>query len=156
MRQLTFDHLRDATTLSRALKAVRRLRNMTGAEVASGMNISVRTYERFESGQTRMNLEYLHRFAEVTDSDFYALLCAATFGTADFAVHCADNQLAAVLASGLRNLIEACGPDLAALSTRDIIETMQPMFEALSRRAEDARLLRQGVLRRGSAGPASE
>ena len=44
---------RDGELLSAAVKAVRKHRGMTTAEVASAMNMALRTYERFESGATR-------------------------------------------------------------------------------------------------------
>ena len=42
---------------------------MRTIDVAQGMNMALRSYEHFESGAGRINIERIHRFAEVTDSD---------------------------------------------------------------------------------------
>ncbi|EHN77379.1 hypothetical protein SMCF_3096, partial [Streptomyces coelicoflavus ZG0656] len=45
-----------------AARAVRRARGMTAQQMATAMNLPLRTYEHFEAGTARVNLDYVHRF----------------------------------------------------------------------------------------------
>ncbi len=128
----------DGALLSAALKAIRRLRSLTARQTAARMNMSLRTYVRFESGETRLNFDYIHRFARATDSDPYAIVAAVTIASPTFAVHSADNQLALILTVGLQDLARDLGPDIAALSARDVLEAAGPMFQTLTERARTA------------------
>lgn len=122
MKEREPDRMRDGALLSAALKAVRRLRGMTVTETASRMNMPKRTYERFEAGETRFNIDYLHRFARATASDPFAPLLAVAIGSPEFAARCADNQFGAVLMGALRGLDRQAGSLLPLLSARDIID----------------------------------
>ncbi|MFN0173042.1 MAG: helix-turn-helix domain-containing protein [Saprospiraceae bacterium] len=44
--------------------AVRRKRNLSQPQAAVLVNIPIRTYQRLESGETTVNLDYLNRFAD--------------------------------------------------------------------------------------------
>ena len=57
MRASTAMPARDGDLLSAALKAIRRHRGKTATETASAMNMALRTYERFEAGETRLSGE---------------------------------------------------------------------------------------------------
>ena len=62
----------DGALLSATLKSLRRYRKMTKAETAAAMRIAIRTYARFEAGETRLNLDYIHRFAAATPEQLLA------------------------------------------------------------------------------------
>lgn len=64
--------------LSSSLRLIRSHRRMRAADVAQGMNMALRSYEHFESGAGRINIERIHRFAEVTDSDPHGILASPT------------------------------------------------------------------------------
>ena len=48
-------------TLSSALRLIRTHRRMKSAEVAEAMGMALRSYEHFEAGGGRINLERIHR-----------------------------------------------------------------------------------------------
>ena len=57
----------DARLIGQAARAVRRARNMTAQQVATAMNLPLRTYEYFEAGTGRVNQDYVQRFAVATN-----------------------------------------------------------------------------------------
>lgn len=60
---------RDGRLLSETVRGVRKFRGMTTREVAVRMNMSLRSYQRFEAGVTRLNFDYVKRFAAATGGD---------------------------------------------------------------------------------------
>ena len=42
---------------------------MTTTQVAEAMQMALRTYERFEAGDGRLNIDYVHRFAAATSKN---------------------------------------------------------------------------------------
>lgn len=129
--------------LAAALKEIRRIRGLTAAEVAHRMNVSPSTFERFEAGKTRLNLDYIHRFADACGCDPHGLLASIVIRRPAFALHCADNQLATVITAGLQELADGVGADLALLTTRDVVEAVGPMFEALTLKVEASKTARR-------------
>jgi len=126
---------RDRLLLSEALKAVRKHRGMSHLDVAAGMNMAPRTYQRFEAGETRLNLDHIYRFAEVTRSDPEAILKAVAIGSPEHARRCCDNQLGTILTVAMRNFDEAIGDDIHKLDSRTLITAIVGMFDALARTA---------------------
>lgn len=124
--------LRDGDVLSAALKAIRRLRGMTVAEAAKAMNMAVRTYERFEAGATRLNIDHIHRFAIATNSDPYAILLAVALGSPEMARRCADNKLATILTIALQKYDAAMGDRIHRQETRTFIAAVSDMFDKLA------------------------
>lgn len=124
--------LRDGDVLSAALKAIRRLRGMTVAEAAKAMNMAVRTYERFEAGATRLNIDHIHRFAAATNSDPYAILLAVALGSPEMARRCADNKLATILTIALQKYDVALGDRIQRQDTRTFIAAVSDMFDRLA------------------------
>ncbi|KAK0351097.1 hypothetical protein LTR94_026345 [Friedmanniomyces endolithicus] len=129
----------DGAVLSAAVKALRKLRQFTAAQTAERMHLNSRTYERFESGQTRLNMDYIKRFARAVDCDPHAIVTAIAIGWPEFAVYCASNQLSSILTVGLQDLGLEVGDDLRFLTARDIFEISSPMFMALTERAREAK-----------------
>lgn len=126
------DHRRDGALLSAALKSVRRRRRMTTGAVAQAMNMARRTYERFEAGDTRVNLDHIHRFAQATDSDPAAILLAVVTGSPELAGRCADNKLGTILTIALQRFDRRMGDRLAQLDPRVLIQAVVTMFEELA------------------------
>lgn len=110
-------------TLSTALRLIRAHRRLRAADIAQAMNMALRSYEHFEAGGGRVNLERIHRFAEVTDSDPHAIVFALALGSPAFALRCADNKLGTILAVTLQEFDEAAGDAIAELDARAIINT---------------------------------
>jgi transcriptional regulator with XRE-family HTH domain len=125
------DPPRDGELLSAAVKAVRRHRGLTTAEVAAAMNMALRTYERFESGATRLNLDHVHRFAAATNSDPYALILAVVIGSPEFARRSADNKMATILTIAVQRFDRTIQDRLLDLDARTLITAVTGMFDTL-------------------------
>lgn len=142
MNPVSPEPLEDGALRSAALKAVRKDRAMTTNDVAKGMRIAHRTYEHFEAGNGRLNLDYLHRFAEVTQSDFYGLLHAIAIGSPMFAVRSADNQFMATFTIYLQSYDLRMGDRIRDLDARALIAAFGELFERLAvageQRADEA------------------
>ncbi|MFN7106858.1 MAG: helix-turn-helix domain-containing protein [Brevundimonas sp.] len=143
------DPLRDGRLLSQAIKAIRRLKRLSAREVAGRMNMSVRTYQHFEAGRNKPNLEYIHRFCEVTQSDPFALLGALMIGSPHFARRTAENKLMTILMIGLQDYDQAMGDRILDQDPRTLILAVEAMFERLiqdadARDAEAKRWLAEG------------
>lgn len=130
-------HLRSA-----ALKGVRKLRGLSTQDLAARLNMPLRTYEHFEAGHGRLNLDYLHRFSEVTNSDFYGLLHAIAIGSPEFAVRTADNKFMTTFTIFLQAYDRRMGDRIRDLDARSLIAALGEMFDALAevggQRAEEA------------------
>lgn len=118
-------------TLSAALRLIRTHRRMRTVDIAQSMGMALRSYEHFEAGGGRVNLERIHRFAEVTDSDPYAILAALALGSPKFALRTADNKLMTILMVALQEFDEEVGDVLAELDARTIINTFTRPFKDL-------------------------
>lgn len=129
-------NLRDGRILSAALKAIRKHRAMTASEVARAMNMPIRTYERFEAGEARLNLDYIHRFAKATDSDPYAILLAVVTGSPEVARRCADNKLATILTIAFGQFDATAGDRLQDLDPRTLVTATTEMFDSLLERID--------------------
>lgn len=98
------------------------------------MNMPLRTYERFEAGAARLNLDHIHRFAQATRSDPQGILMALAAGSPDLARRCADNQLGTILLIGLQKFDAALGDEIQKLGAREVIGAVIRMFDALAAR----------------------
>ncbi len=125
-------HFRDDGALrSAAIKAVRRHRGMSTQEVATAMNMPLRTYEHFEAGQGRLNLDYVHRFGRVTDSDPYGLFMAVAIGSPEFAMRVADNKMMTIFAILLQAGDRRFGDRIRKVDARTLIAVFNEMFDRL-------------------------
>jgi transcriptional regulator with XRE-family HTH domain len=126
------DRQSQSETLSTALRLIRNHRRLRAADVAKSMNMALRSYEHFESGGGRINIERVHRFAEVTDSDPHAILAALALGSPAFALRCADNKLATILAVVLQEFDEEAGDAISELESLTIINTFTKALRELA------------------------
>lgn len=122
---------RDSNVLSQALKMVRRLRGMTATAVARQMQMPLRTYERFEAGGDRLNLNYIRRFAAATNSDANAIVMAVLVGSPALARRSADNKLVTTVTIGGGRFNALLGDDIARLDARAIILAVCAMYDDL-------------------------
>jgi len=131
------DPLRDGRLLSQAIKAIRRLKGLSARDVAARMNMGVRTYQHFEAGRNKPNLEYIHRFCAVTQSDPFALLGALMIGSPAFARRTAENKLMTILMIGLKDYDAAMGDRILDQDPRTLIAAVEGMFARLRRDADE-------------------
>ena len=132
-RQMDSQHpLTPNAVLSTSLRLIRTHRRMRTIDVAQGMNMALRSYEHFESGAGRINIERIHRFAEVTDSDPHGIIAALALGSPDFALRCADNKLATILVVVLQEFDEDAGDAINDLDARTLINTFTKTLRDLA------------------------
>lgn len=123
--------------LSAILKSLRRRRDMKSSEVAAAMGMPQRSYEFFEAGQGRFDMDRLHRFAEAVDADPYAILFALEIGSAKFAVRCADNKAATVFLIALQDFDAHVGDDLLRLDPHTLMAAFTRAFDGLRHTATE-------------------
>lgn len=131
---------RDGDLLSEALKLVRRHRGLTAPQVALAMRMALRTYERFEAGGSRLNLDYIHRFAVATNSDPHAVIMAVAVGSPELARRCADNKLVTTLTIGAQRLDHLIGDRMQSIEARAIIVAVCAMFDQLVAHSDEQEL----------------
>jgi transcriptional regulator with XRE-family HTH domain len=123
--------------LSQSLKAIRRLRGRRAADVARDMGMPLRSYEYFEAGQGRLNLERIHKFADVLDADALAILIGMEMCSPSFAVRCAGNKLMTILEMALQEFDGEAGDDMAQLDARTLINAFAQTFDGMKDQARE-------------------
>ena len=139
---------RDGAVLSHALRTIRKYRGLTPREPARAMHMAPRTYQRFESGQTRLNFDHVHRFAAATRSDPQAILDAVAIGSSAYALRACENQLSTILTVGVKNFNDLMGDRIQAFDSRTLADAVIRMFESLANLQGDdpaSDWLKQGV-----------
>lgn len=129
----------EARLIGLGVRAVRRARGMTAQQVADAMNLPLRTYEYFEAGQGRANLDYIHRFAAATSCDPYALILGPGLGSTEFARRTADTKMILIFLIALGEFETRMGDRMITLDPRALIEAFTEAFrkvEAESRARE--------------------
>jgi transcriptional regulator with XRE-family HTH domain len=123
--------------LARVIRDIRRLRNLRASELAQRMGLPVRSYELFEAGRGRLDLERLFSFAEATDSDPFAIVLSVPFKSAAFAVACADTKLALIMVMLLQDFYQERGDDITYLDPPNIIGGFERVFKELGGKLDD-------------------
>lgn len=146
--------------LAAALRPIRRSRGLSTARMAALMGMDRRNYANFEAGKGRLNLERILRFAEVTDSDPWAILAGVLMGSPRLARGAADNKLVTVFLILLAEFEGQLGETIRTLDTAEAVSAFREAFRTLeaSATAKRERLpadwLRKGAAKIGlGAGP---
>jgi transcriptional regulator with XRE-family HTH domain len=134
--------------LSEAVRLIRRARRLRAREVAQAMGVAQRSYEHFEGGEGRPNLERIEAFAAATDSDPHAILAALMIASPKFALRTADNKLMTAFLIGLREFDEDLGDQIAELETSTIVAAFSQAFATLAADARTRTAWRQAWLGR--------
>lgn len=113
------------------MRAVRRHRGLSSAQAARLLGVPRRTYQFWEGGQGKIDLEKLDLFARAVNADPFALLLAAQFGSSEFAVRAAGNKAAMVLIIALEQFNADAGDRLAQLDTASLLSAMSEAFRKL-------------------------
>lgn len=100
------------------------------------MGMPLRSYEHFEAGGGRLNIERIYQFGRVLDVDPHAILAAVMIDSPRFAVRTADNKLIQAFLILLQEFDATLGDEIASLETATIVATFSQAFDAL---ADDAR-----------------
>ncbi len=127
-----------AALLGAAMRAVRKHRRLRASEVARTMGMPTRSYEHLENGEGRISYARLTAFAQATNSDPHALLAAIPFGSADFALRCADNKLMTIILIAMLELNEELADDIVYLEAGTLVGALtrlrQDLVEHVRRR----------------------
>ena len=100
--------------------------------MARAMAIPVRTYQHFEAGKKKINVDQVFIFARATDSDPYALIIAAVLGAPLLAVRCADNKLLAAFVMNLDTFNSELGDCITDLNAVTIQTTFRRALDELT------------------------
>jgi hypothetical protein len=103
--------------------------------MADAMGMQRRTYEYFEAGRGKINVDRIHQFAKILDVDPYAILAAVEIRSPGFAVACAEHKLMTVLMVNLQEFDANASAAVANLNTATIVTGFTHMFDALAREA---------------------
>lgn len=125
------------TGLSQALKALRRRRGIGAAAMAKRLGMKLRSYQYFESGRSRVNVERVHEIARALDADAHAILVAAEIGSPAFAVRAADNKVMTIIVMGLKDFDARVGDQIAQLDARLLTSVFERTFNELAALAQD-------------------
>ena len=145
--------------LPAVLRQLRTFRGRSAQSVAKAMGLPLRTYQLFEAGHNRLQVEVIFRFAEALEADPYAVLLSVLLDTPGLAVASADNKLATALLLELKVFQETTGASVSSLRTTHLLKAFRAMFDGLALEAateRDAvrRLLADASLEKGD--PAGE
>lgn len=121
--------------LSQILRALRRYRGKRPPQVALDMGMPQRSYEHFEAGKGRLNVDRIHQFAEVLEVDAYGILMALDIGSASFAVRVADNKLPTVLLLALQGFDLKAQNTIVHLPAYVLMDAFNEMFDKLAKTA---------------------
>ena len=117
--------------LSVALRALRRARLRKSRDVAAAMNLPLRSYEHFEAGGGRLNIERIYDFGRALDVDPHAILAAVMISSPHFAVRVADNKMIQAFVILLQEFDQTLGDEVANLETAAIVAAFSEAFDRL-------------------------
>lgn len=124
--------------LSQALRRLRRLRGFSPGQMSQAMGMQRRTFEYFEAGRGKINVDRIHQFAKILDVDPYAILAAVEIRSPAFAVECADNKLMTIFMVTLQDFDARTGSSIARLNAATIVSGFTRIFDAFAREGADA------------------
>jgi transcriptional regulator with XRE-family HTH domain len=141
--------------LGQALKSLRKLRGRRPGEMADRLGISRRSYEYFEAGRGPLNVDRVHRFAQILDVDPFAILTAMEIRSPQFAVHCAEHKMMTVMMVTVQEFDAAAADDIARLNAATIISALTRVFDALAKEAREGEAFAERWMEEGEPPPAS-
>ncbi len=124
--------LSQGVLLGAALRAVRKARRLRTSEVARGMGMQLRTYQRLEEGTGPFDLDHIKQFADVTDSDPFAIVASIWLQSPAFAVRTIDNKPLVVFTLALRDFHDVLADDISLIEPRVWWGGFRPLFQDLS------------------------
>jgi transcriptional regulator with XRE-family HTH domain len=118
-------------TLSRILKALRRLRGLRPIDVANAMKMKPRSYEYFESGKAKLNVDRVHQVAKILNADPYAILAAIDIGSPAYALRTIENKMGTLWLMALLEFDATVQDDIGRLAPAVLIASFTKMFDEL-------------------------
>lgn len=105
--------------------------------MSDAMGMQRRTYEYFEAGRGKINVDRIHQFARILDVDPYAILAAVEIRSPGFAVACANHKLMTVYMVSLQEFDANAGETIARLNAATIVSGFTRIFDAFGREAAE-------------------
>lgn len=127
------DRATQSDSLSIALRTIRKQRGLTVRQAAQAMELSLRSYERFEAGRGEIRLERLFRFAAITNCDPLALVACAYLADPNSAIRCADHKLMLIHATAFKRFAADVGDDLKHLDVVTLIGAFTNAYDDLAK-----------------------
>lgn len=121
--------------LSRALRAVRAIRNVKPRALAEALGLSLRGYQHFEAGGGQLNVDHVMAFAQASDADPIGILTAVQIGKPEFAAWVAQNKAMIAFMITLQEFAEDTGEAMSRLETTTWVSAYREMFKGLSEKA---------------------
>lgn len=128
----------NASLLSRALRAVRAIRNVSSRDLAKALGLSLRGYQHFEAGGGHLNVDHVMRFSRAMDCDPIGVLMAIRIGKPEFAAYVAQNKAMIAYVIALQEFVEETGESIARLETTTWVSAYRETFKGLSEKAKTA------------------
>lgn len=141
MARLDPDELAARSTLAKGLRSVRLARQLSVAEVAERMGLSVRVYANFEAGRTGSDLARLMAFARITGCDALSLVRCAQGADPAIALASLDNQALSIAVGAVEDLVETLGSVASDVTTADLVR----VFDAAQRELSKEVLAKSGA-----------
>lgn len=104
---------------------------MKAADVARGMGIGLRTYEDFEAGRGRLDLEKVRLFGLATDVDAVAITLGLLFGSREIALRALENKAATILWVAMQEFEGDVGDQMAIIPGSYFLESLRLAFSRL-------------------------
>jgi hypothetical protein len=99
------------------------------------MKMPLRSYQHFEAGGSRLNVDQLFEFAAATGSDPIALFKAVILDAPDLAIRSADNKLVSAMTHELEAFNESAGDSIKTLRSHTIVRVFRQAFDTLEAEA---------------------
>lgn len=117
---------------------LRRYRGMTRQQVADAMGIGIRTYDRFEAGQSGFGFKRCVIFCEaIKGADPYALFFGVLAKDPHLALAAADNKIMLAVISVTLRMSKRLREDVGLLKAQPIMSAATTMTDGLIRVAKD-------------------
>lgn len=119
--------------LSKAVRAIRKMRGLRTRDVARAMGMALRTYEDFEAGRGPLDHARLAAFASATNCDLAALVLCGVTGNSELAVRSADNKAVTVALMMLETLDEVTADGLSQATAATLLRASEAFLGAIAR-----------------------
>jgi transcriptional regulator with XRE-family HTH domain len=133
-----------ARLLSQILRGLRLFRRRRPDDLAEALGIAPRSYGNFEAGKGRLNVERIHKLADLLKVDPYGIMAAIDIGSPAFAVRTADNMMMSIYLMALQEFDTVTGDAIAHLDAYTLMDAFTEMFDKLveTAKAQDAMIKR--------------
>ena len=121
----------EQAVLAQILKAIRKRRGLTVAEVVDAMDIGIRAYSNFEAGRGKLSVSKIRRFSEITNADFHAIMIAREIRSPSFALRCLEHHYMSMLVVQIGEFDARTQDSFTNLDPRILFGLTRDYFETL-------------------------